>query len=89
MKGHCCRAQRPASTRVFGPAPMYIVVIAWIFVALVIAAGQTSVVAGVLSFVFWGMLPLLLLLWLIGTPARLRAKRARLAAAEQQQPDQD
>lgn len=68
---------------------MYIVVIAWIFVAVVIAAGQTSVVAGVLSFVFWGIVPLALLLWLIGTPARLRTKRARMAAAEQQQPDQD
>ncbi len=68
---------------------MYMVVIAWIFVALVIAAGQTSVVAGVLSFVFWGIVPLALLLWLIGTPARLRAKRARMAATEQQQPDQD
>ena len=67
---------------------MYIVVIAWIFVAVVIAAGQTSVVAGVLSFVSWGIVPLALLLWLIGTPARLRAKRARTAAAERQ-PDQD
>lgn len=69
---------------------MYIVVIAWIFVAVMIAAGQNSVVAGVLSFVFWAIVPLALLLWLIGTPARLRAKRARAAAVEQrQQPGQD
>ncbi|MDO6384862.1 MULTISPECIES: hypothetical protein [Uliginosibacterium] len=54
---------------------MYIVAIAWLFTASLIAISQASWIAGLLSFFFWGLLPLCLLLWLIGTPARLRRKR--------------
>lgn len=53
---------------------MYIVAIAWIFTATLLAISQASLIAGILSFCFWGILPLLLILWLIGTPARLRNK---------------
>ena len=51
---------------------MYIVVIAWTFVALIIAVCQASVVAALLSFLFWGILPLGLILWLLGSPTRRR-----------------
>ncbi len=56
---------------------MYIIAIAWLFTAALMTLGQTSVVAGVLTFFFWGLAPLGLLLWLIGTPARLRSKARR------------
>ncbi len=58
---------------------MYIVVIAWLFVALVIAASQASVIAALLSFAFWGILPLGLVLWLMGTPERRRRAASRLS----------
>lgn len=59
---------------------MYIVAIAWLYVVLLAAVSDTTVVGGVLTFVFWGVGPLALFLWLAGTPARHRstAKDARL-----------
>lgn len=53
---------------------MYIVAIAWFFVAIMIAVTQTSLTAGLLSLLGWGVLPLCLVLWIIGTPARLQRK---------------
>ncbi|MDT3669813.1 MAG: hypothetical protein ROZ37_05705 [Aromatoleum sp.] len=51
---------------------MYIVAIAWLYVVLLAAVSDTTVVGGVLTFVFWGVGPLGLFLWLVGTPARHR-----------------
>lgn len=56
---------------------MYIIAIAWLYVVVVVAVADTSVVGGVLTFVFWGLFPLGLFLWLFGTPAR-RRNAARL-----------
>ena len=58
---------------------MYIIAIGWLWVALMMAVMEPNIVAGVLSFTFYGLLPCLLLVWLLGTPAR----RRRLAAREQ------
>jgi hypothetical protein len=51
---------------------MYIVAIGWLFVVLMVALTETSVTAGILSFFFYGLAPLALFLWLVGTPARRR-----------------
>lgn len=51
---------------------MYIIAIAWLYVVMVVAVADTTVVGGVLTFVFWGLAPLALFLWLFGTPARRR-----------------
>ncbi|MFZ9407888.1 MAG: hypothetical protein ACO26U_12455 [Burkholderiaceae bacterium] len=56
---------------------MYIVAIAWIYVVLMMALTEKSVVAGIATFVFYGLAPLALLLWLLGTPQRRRARLAR------------
>lgn len=53
---------------------MYIVAIAWIFTSLLLAVSQPSLLAALLTLFFWGALPLGLVLWLVGTPARLRRK---------------
>lgn len=53
---------------------MYVIAIAWLYVTLLMAATETSVIAGILTFVFYGMAPLALLLWLFGTPQRRRNK---------------
>lgn len=65
---------------------MYIVAIAWIYVVVLMAATETTLVGGLLTFVFYGLAPLALLLWLLGTPQR-RRNQARAAAAEP--PDAD
>jgi hypothetical protein len=56
---------------------MYIVAIAWLYVTLLMAATEPNLVAGLLSFTFYGLLPLALLLWLFGVPARRRRALAR------------
>jgi hypothetical protein len=67
---------------------MYIVAIAWLYVTLLMAATETSVVAGVMSFLVYGAAPLALFLWVFGTPQRRRnqAKREN-AAADSDSPD--
>lgn len=56
---------------------MYIIAIAWLYVVLIAAISDTTVVGGVLTFVFWGVGPLALFLWLAGTPARRRTAARR------------
>lgn len=51
---------------------MYIVAIGWLWVVLMMAITETSLTAGLLTFFFYGLAPLALFLWLVGTPARRR-----------------
>ncbi len=63
---------------------VYIVAIAWLYVTLLMAATEPSLVRGVLTFVFYGLGPLALLLWLMGGPRRRRdrGRRARGSGPE-------
>lgn len=56
---------------------MYIVAIAWIYVVLMVSVMQTTFFRGVMTFIFTGILPLALLLFLIGTPQRRRNNLAK------------
>lgn len=56
---------------------MYIVAIGWLYVVILMAATEVGVVAGVMTFVCYGLAPLALVLWLVGTPRRRRARRER------------
>jgi hypothetical protein len=56
---------------------MYIVAIAWIYVVLLMSLTEHSVIAGLMTFLFYCVVPLTIILYLIATPRR---KRARLAA---------
>ena len=58
---------------------MYVIAIGWLYVTLLMAATEANLVAGVLSFVLYGAAPLALLLWLMGTPQRRRARLSREA----------
>jgi hypothetical protein len=66
---------------------MYIVAIAWLYVTLMMALTEPNLVAGILTFVFYGLLPCALLLWLIGTPQRRRNKLRVMAEQQLDQPD--
>jgi len=68
---------------------MYIVAIAWSYVVLLAAISDTTVMGGVLTFIFWGVGPLALFLWLFGTPARRRNARKRRSAEETRARDAD
>ena len=60
---------------------MYIVAIAWLYVTLMMAMMEKNLVAGVLTFVFFGLAPCALVLWLFGTPLRRRARLKREKSA--------
>jgi hypothetical protein len=62
---------------------MYIVAIAWIYVVLMMSITEQSFVAGVMTFLLYGLLPLALILYLMGVPERKRRRlRAEKAMAQ-------
>jgi hypothetical protein len=61
---------------------MYIVAIAWLYVTLLMAFTESGITAGILTFLFYGLLPCALFIWIVGTPQR---RRNRLRAAREQQ----
>jgi len=61
---------------------VYVVAIAWLYVALMVSITQPTVFRGVVTFIGAGLFPLALLLYLLGTPQRRRnQRRAREAEA--------
>lgn len=65
---------------------MYIVPIAWIYVTLMMAVAeatstQGTILGAIITFVLYGVAPVSLVMYLMLTPARRRARRARAAAS--------
>jgi len=54
---------------------MYVVAIAWLYVALMVSVTQPTIFRGLVTFVGTGLFPLALLLYLVGTPQRRRNQR--------------
>lgn len=63
---------------------MYIVAIAWLYVALMMAITEKTIVAGVATFIGYGVGPVALILYILGTPARRRRRKAREAEEARQ-----
>ena len=66
---------------------MYLVAIAWAYVALMMAAAEATSPQGTLfgafiTLMLYGVLPLGLLMYILGTPGRKRRRRAAERAAE-------
>ena len=71
---------------------MYIVAIGWLYVALMMAVAEATnstgtVVGAFFTFVLYGVGPVALVMYLLGTPGRKRAIKAREAAEQSAQPD--
>lgn len=49
---------------------MYIVAIAWLFVATMAAVAQPNVTAAIVTLLFWGVFPLALFLWIMARRQR-------------------
>jgi hypothetical protein len=65
---------------------MYLIAIAWIYVVLMMAVAeamsrQGTLLGAVFTFVLYGVMPLSIVLYIVGTPGRKRARRAAEAAA--------
>ena len=68
------------------PAPMHVVLVAWLYVALMVAATEPNLVGSVMSFLFYGLLPVAIIAY-IGTTGQ-RKKRRLLKQAEGEAGDQ-
>jgi len=69
---------------------MYIIPIAWLYVALMMSVAEATntngtLLGAIITFVLYGLLPIGLILYFMGWPGRKRAIRAREAAELQQQ----
>jgi hypothetical protein len=67
---------------------MLLVAVAWIYVVLMMAVVEAtsttgSVLGAVVTFMLYGVLPLSIVLYLLGTPRRRAARRQAEAAARQ------
>lgn len=60
---------------------MLIIIIAWLYVVILMSMTENTVIAGVMTFLLYGVLPLSVLVYLLNTPAR----RARRKAAQAQE----
>ncbi len=73
---------------------MYLVAIGWIYVALMMGIVEATndngtVLGGIITFVLYGVLPTSLVMYLMGTPMRRKAIKARERTAwEQMQAEQ-
>ena len=68
---------------------MYLVVIAWIYVALMMGVAEANhpngtLLGAVFTFLLYGVGPVALLIYLMGRPARRAARQRREAAAAEQ-----
>lgn len=64
---------------------MYLVVIAWFYVVLMMAVAEATnsngtVLGAIVTFALYGLLPIALVVYLMGTPMRRKAIKAREAA---------
>ena len=67
---------------------MHIIVIAWLYVALMMAVAEATnttgtVIGAVFTFVLYGVAPVALVVYLMNAPARRRRSRERESAAQE------
>ncbi len=69
---------------------MYLVAIAWMYVVVMMAVAEAmspvgTVLGAIITFVFYGLLPVAIIIYILGTPGRKRARLKAEAEAEAQQ----
>ncbi|NMM28144.1 MAG: hypothetical protein HHJ12_12855 [Glaciimonas sp.] len=62
---------------------MYIIAIGWIYVVLMMSITESSVAAGIMTLLMYGVLPLAIFWYVVGAPhrGRLRKKREQMQTA--------
>ena len=68
---------------------VYLIVIGWLYVVLMMAVAEASnttgtVLGALVTFVLYGLLPIALVIYLMRTPQRRKAIKAREAAEDRQ-----
>ena len=69
---------------------MYLIAIGWLYVALMMAVAEATnsngtVLGAMITFVFYGLAPVALVVYLMGSPLRRRKLKAREAAEQAEQ----
>lgn len=70
---------------------MYIVAIGWMYVVTLMAATETNFTAGLVTFLFYGLFPCSVLMYILGTGrrrAKLKAKELAEQASQSDPPDE-
>jgi hypothetical protein len=62
---------------------MHIAAVGWIYVVLMMAITEDSVVAGIMTFLFYGVLPVAIIMYLAGTGNRKRRLAQEQAASHE------
>ena len=65
---------------------MHLVILAWLYVTLMMAVAEAmspvgTVLGAVFTFLLYGVLPMLIVAYILGTPARRRARTAQVLMA--------
>ena len=68
---------------------MYIVAIGWLYVTVLVALNEPTVVSAIISFLFYGLLPCALLLWMGSSRVRRQRRRYQESLADEQASDND
>lgn len=66
-----------------------IIVIGWLYVTVLVAANEPTVISGIISFLFYGALPCGLLLYFAGSRVRRERRRFKEMMAEKNRQDAD
>ena len=66
---------------------MYIIAIAWLYIVLMMSITAKTIFGGLMTFLWYGILPCALFLWIFGTPQRKRNKLRKIAEQKFGQPD--
>lgn len=64
-----------------------IIVIGWLYVTVLVAANEPTVISGIISFLFYGALPCGLLLYFAGSRVRRERQRYKEMMAEKNRKD--
>ncbi len=64
-----------------------IIVIGWLYVTVLVAANEPTVISGIISFLFYGALPCGLLLYFAGSRVRRERQRFKEMMAEKNRKD--
>jgi hypothetical protein len=54
---------------------LYLIAIAWVYVVLMMSLAESSVIAGIMTFIFYCIIPLGLVLYILSSPARKRQRK--------------
>lgn len=64
-----------------------IIVIGWLYVTVLVAANEPTLISGIISFLFYGALPCGLLLYFAGSRVRRERRRFKEMMAEKNRQD--